>query len=89
MNKLHMTFDNAVSSLLIKSPRNGDAGGKLVTCAGVAPVGARLVINGKAAPLDEQARFDTQVAPLPGGRVVFRLMQGGGESWTVRTVRAK
>jgi hypothetical protein len=89
MNKLHMIFDNAVSSLLIKSPKNGDAGGKSIKCSGVAPVGSRLFINGRSTALDEQARFDTAVAPLAGGRVVFRLLQGGAESWTVRTVRAR
>lgn len=89
MNKLHMTFDNAVASLSIKAPRNGDAGGKTVKCVGVAPVGSKLFINGKSVSLDEQARFDTQVAPLGGGRVIFRLLQGGAESWTVRTVRTK
>ncbi|MFZ5440543.1 MAG: hypothetical protein ACOZQL_11080 [Myxococcota bacterium] len=89
MNKLHMIFDNAVSALLIKTPRNGDAGGRTVRASGVAPVGSRLFINGRAASFDEQARFDTVVAPLPGGRLVFRLLHGGVESWTVRTVRAK
>ncbi len=89
LNKLHMTFDNAVASLLIKAPRNGDVGGKSVRASGIAPVGSRLSINGRNVTLDEQARFETSVAPLAGGRVVFRLVQGGAESWTVRTVRAR
>jgi hypothetical protein len=89
MNKLHMVFDNAVAALLIKTPRNGDAGGRSVRASGLAPVGSRLSINGKPVAFNEQARFDTQVTPLPGGRLVFRLLNGGVESWTVRTVRAK
>lgn len=89
MNKLHMVFDNAVSALLIKAPRNGDASGKAVATNGIAPVGSRLFINGKTVPLDDQARFDTSVSPLPGGRLVYRLLQGGGETYTVRTVRAR
>lgn len=87
MNKLHMVFDNAVVALTINSPRNGEVGGKSVQAAGIAPVGSRLFINGKPITLDEQARFDTSVAPLPGGRIIFRLLHGGAEVYTVRTVR--
>jgi FtsP/CotA-like multicopper oxidase with cupredoxin domain len=88
MNKLHMVFDNAVSSLLIKTPRNGDVGGKSVNAVGIAPVGSKLFINGKSVTLDEQARFDTTVTPQ-GGRIVFRLLHAGAESYTVRTVRGR
>ncbi|MBL8914517.1 MAG: hypothetical protein JNM17_27685 [Archangium sp.] len=87
--KLHVVFDNGVASLVIKTPRNGDPGGKTVKTSGVVPVGAKLYINGKAVELDEHARFDTSVAPLGGGRLVYRLVSGGAESWTVRTVRGK
>jgi hypothetical protein len=89
MNKLHMTFDNGVAALAIKTPRNGDPGGKTVKTSGVVPVGAKLFINGRAVELDEHARFDTSVAPLAGGRLVYRLVTGGAESWTVRSVRGK
>ena len=89
MNKLHMVFDNAVSSLSIKSPRNGDPGGKSVGVVGVAPVGSKLFINGKSVPLDEQARFDTTVSPAAGGRIIFRLLHNGAEIYTVRTVRGR
>jgi ferric-dicitrate binding protein FerR (iron transport regulator) len=89
MNKLHMVFDNAVASLSIKSPRNGDPGGKSVNAAGVAPVGSKLSINGKSVPLDEQARFDTPVSPAAGGRIIFRLLHNGAEIYTVRTVRGR
>lgn len=89
MNKLHMVFDNAVSALSIKTPRNGDAGGRSVNAVGIAPVGSKLFINGKSVTLDAQARFDTSVTPVAGGRVVFRLLHNGAESYTVRTVRAR
>ncbi len=89
MNKLHMVFDNAVAALSIKTPRNGDAGGKSVNAVGIAPVGSKLFINGKSVTLDGQARFDTSVSPAAGGRVVFRLLHNGAESYTVRTVRAR
>lgn len=88
MNKLHMVFDNAVSALSIKTPRNGDAGGKSVNAVGIAPVGSKLFINGKSVMLDAQARFETSVSPA-GGRIVFRLLYNGAESYTVRTVRAR
>jgi hypothetical protein len=88
MNKLHMVFDNAVSSLIIKTPRNGDAGGKTVNASGIAPVGSKLFINGKSVALDGQARFDTGVTPA-GGRVIFRLLQGGAKIYTVRTVKSR
>ncbi|MEW5742804.1 MAG: hypothetical protein AB1938_28060 [Myxococcota bacterium] len=89
LNKLHMVYDNAVPQLIIKSPRNGEAGGKSVKVAGIAPVGAKVFVNGKAMELDEKARFESQVAPLPGGRVVFRMVNGAAETYTVRTVRGR
>ncbi len=87
MNKLAIVYDNAVPSLVIKTPRNGDAGGARVHITGIAPVGSRLLVNGRSVELDKASRFDSEVAPLPGGRVVFRLLQGASELYTVRTVR--
>lgn len=89
MNKLLMVYDNAVPTLVIKTPRNGDPGGATVRVSGVAPFGSRLFVNGKPISLDEKARFDASVAPFSGGRIVFRLMQGGAEAYTVRTVRSR
>lgn len=89
MNKLHLVFDNAVSALVIKSPKNADPAGRLVNASGIAPVGSKLFINGKSVALDEQARFETPVSPAAGGRVIFRLLNNGGESYTVRTVRSR
>ena len=88
LNKLQLVFDNAVPSLLIKSPRNGESVGKTARVAGVAPIGSRLQVNGRPITLDAHAGFDAEVVPQ-GGRVVFRLLQPSGESWTVRTVRAR
>lgn len=89
LNKLNMVYDNAVPQLIIKAPRNGEAGGKSVRVAGIAPVGAKVFVNGKAMDLDEKARFEAQVAPLPGGRVVFRMVNGSAETYTVRTVKGR
>ncbi len=88
MNKLELTYDNAVPNLIIKAPRNGDPNQASVPVVGIAPVGARLFVNGKAVALDDKARFDTTASPLPGGRLVFRMLKGGSEVYTVRTLRA-
>ncbi len=87
MNKLEITYDNAVPLLVIKSPRNGEPGGKQVRVAGIAPVGSKVFVNGRAVALDEKSRFETTAAPLHGGRVVFRMLNAGTEVYTVRTVR--
>ncbi len=84
MNKLELVWDNAVSSLRIASPRNGDPLAPSVTVEGVAPVGSRLFVNGQPVSLDAKARFRSKAAPLAKGLVVFRLSQGTAESLTVR-----
>jgi hypothetical protein len=87
LNRLELVYDNAVSQLVIRSPQEGSAAGPLVPVAGVAPLGSAVFANGRPLALDPQARFDEQVAPLPGGLVVFRVVQRGAEAFTVRTVR--
>ena len=81
LNKLEIVYDNAVPTLLIKSVTGG-------TVVGVAPVGAKVFVNGRALELDDKARFNTKVSPLPGGRFLFRVVgKNGAEVYTVRTVR--
>jgi hypothetical protein len=87
MNKLVITYDNAVPNLMIKTPHNGDAGGARVRCSGIAPVGAKVSINGKPVSLDEKSRFDQDIAPSPNGLLVFRMVNGASEVYTVRKVR--
>lgn len=88
MNKLEIVYDNAVPNLIIKAPRNGDPGGASVPVVGIAPVGAKVFVNGKPVELDDKARFNTKAAPLAGGRLVFRMLsKNGAEVYTVRTVR--
>lgn len=87
MNKLVITYDNAVPNLTIKAPKNGDPGGAKVRCQGIAPVGAKVTVNGRPVPLDEKSRFDTEVAPMGGGLLVFRMVNGASEVYTVRKVR--
>jgi len=77
MTKLDIVYDNAVPSLMVRSPRNGDgASGNKVQAVGVAPVGAKVLINGRSATLDEKGRFDepVQVASRSAS-VVFRLVR--------------
>lgn len=87
MNKLELAYDNAVPQLVIKAPKNGDPGGRAVRVSLIAPIGAKLFVNGRAVPLDAKARWEGEAAPLAGGRFVFRLVEGGNEVYTVRTVR--
>ncbi len=87
MNKLEITYDNAVRNLKINTPKNGDPGGAKVECAGIAPVGAKVQINGKPVPLDEKSRFDIEIPPLGGGLLVFRMVNGPSEVYTVRRVK--
>jgi hypothetical protein len=89
MTKLDIVYDNAVPSLVVKSPRNGDAAAGKVQAVGVATVGSRVLINGKAAGLDEKGRFDEPASPA--GRppsVVFRLLRNNASDVVViRTLR--
>lgn len=90
MNKLDIVYDNSVPQLVVKAPRNGEkASGKSVAVAGVAPVGAKVYINGKPAPLDDKNRFEGSATPI--GRtpiVVFRTTRASEpDVFTVRTLR--
>jgi hypothetical protein len=87
MNKLELIWDNAVSTLRIASPRNGEAWAASVPVEGIAPVGSRLWVNGQPVSLDGKARFRVKVAPLAQGLVVFRLVHSGQESLTVRRLK--
>jgi hypothetical protein len=86
LNKLAMQYDNAVTQLVLKTPKNGEAVGAQARVSGVAPVGARVLVNGKLAELDTQARFDTRTRPV-AGRVIVRMVAGRSETWTIRRVR--
>jgi hypothetical protein len=44
-------------------------------------------INGKPVSLDEKSRFDQDIAPSPSGLLVFRMVNGASEVYTVRKVR--
>lgn len=68
------------------SPRNGETVGGRARVVGSAPPAARVFANGKRLQLDEQSRFDDQVSPA-GGYVIFRVLNGGAETYTVRRVR--
>ncbi|PTL79211.1 FecR domain-containing protein [Vitiosangium sp. GDMCC 1.1324] len=89
MNKLELVFDNSVPTLVIRAPREGQRAGPRVRVAGVAPVGAKLFVNGRALPLDSKHRFDTWVASEGRPpRVVFKMSRPGApDVHTVRTLK--
>lgn len=89
MNKLEIVYDNAVQGLVIKSPKNGDPGGKEVNVAGIAPLGAKVWVNGRPLAVDGANRFSGKVAPLSRGVLVFRMQLGPAEIYTVRRLKVR
>ncbi|MBL8924541.1 MAG: FecR domain-containing protein [Myxococcaceae bacterium] len=84
MNQLELQYDNAVRALLIKAPRNGDPPAAKVAVSGIAPMGVKVSANGQLLTLDAKARFSGQVTPLSRGRVAFRSVFEGSETYVVR-----
>ncbi|MFN0061521.1 MAG: FecR domain-containing protein [Myxococcaceae bacterium] len=89
MNKLEMVFDNAVPQLTVLSPRAGEVARVRVPVRGIAPLGSRVYINGKAAPLDDKNRFETVGFPVGSPPVIiFRVTRPGEpDAFTVRVLR--
>ena len=90
-NKMEISYDNSVPNLVITSPRNGEAAKSALRATGVAPVGARLYVNGKPADLDDKNRFNMEVSPV--GRppvVIFRVSRPpSSDTITVRSLRRR
>jgi hypothetical protein len=88
MNKLDVVYDNAMVSLTIQEPRPDQPVGDPVLTRGVAPLGSKLFINGKAAPLDAQGRFSVSLPRT--GLLVYRLVTADmAESYWLRSLRAR
>ena len=89
LNRLELAYDNALDALAIRLPLPDQRSGKTVEVAGVAPLGARLFVNGTPAPLDDKGRFALKLGDAP--RVlVFRLLAGDGtESYWIRSLRQR
>ncbi len=86
MNQMELVFDNALTSLVITSPKDGAKVAGEVVAAGTAPAGSRLAINGKPVPLGASGRFSVPVGAVDS--VVFTLTTGdGAESYWVRRLR--
>ncbi len=87
MNKLELVYDNARRGLAIRRPRQGERMGRgQVLVDGVAPLGARLLVNEQPMALDAKGRFSQRV---PASQVlVFRLISAQGEAYWVRTLRS-
>ncbi|NTX58125.1 FecR domain-containing protein [Myxococcus sp. CA039A] len=91
MNKLELVYDNSVPMLLVSQPRNGQRAASKVRTTGVAPVNARLSINGRPVSLDGKHRFDTWVEPVGAPPLlVFKMTRPGApDVHTVRTLRQR
>jgi hypothetical protein len=91
MNKLELVYDNSVVGLVVDGPRQGAAAAEKVRASGVAPVDARLSINGRVVPLDAKHRFDTWVAPMGmPPLLVFKMTRPGApDVLTVRTLKPR
>lgn len=75
-NELGMISKKGVPALLIRAPRNGEPVKSKVEASGIAPAGARVLVNGKLAPLDDKLRFDLSVAPVgQPPMIIFRLVR--------------
>jgi hypothetical protein len=87
--RLELVYDNAVATLTIRQPRPGVPVSGPVQVEGVAPLGARLFVNGRAAALDDKGRFSLRV-PRAGSTLVFRLLtKDGAESYWVRPLASR
>ncbi|WP_426749996.1 hypothetical protein [Myxococcus sp. Y35] len=91
MNKLELVYDNSVPELVVSAPRNGQPAGARVRAVGVAPVDARLSINGRPVALDGKHRFSTWVEPVGSPPVlVFKMTRPGAPAvHTVRTLKQR
>jgi hypothetical protein len=88
MNKLELVYDNSRTTLAIARPKPGEALPASGTVEGVAPLGAKLFVNGKPAALDAKGRFSLAVGRAEA--LVFRVVaDNGAESYWVRKVRRK
>ena len=89
MNKLELVFDNSVPTLVVSSPRDGQRAGTRVRVTGVAPVDARLFVNGQPLQLDGKHRFNTWVAPQgQPPLVLFKMTRPGSpDLYTVRALK--
>ena len=87
MNKLDIIYDNSMTTLAILRPKPGErAAGSTVRAEGVAPLGAKLFVNGQPAPLDAKGRFGLDVPH--SASLVFRVLDGAGrESYWVRVLK--
>jgi hypothetical protein len=90
LNRLELAYDNALDALAIRLPRpDQPLAGKTVDVAGVAPLGARLFVNGTPAPLDDKGRFAIKVGDAPRVLVFRLLADDGTESYWIRHLRRR
>ena len=87
-NRLELVYDNALRTLVLSEPAPRETiAGDSVRLRGVAPLGARLTVNGRALSLDEKGRFSASVDGKPR-TLIFRMVGAqGDESFWVRRIR--
>jgi hypothetical protein len=89
MNKLEVVYDNSMTTLAISRPKSGDrVVGPTVSVAGVAPLGARLSVNGRPMATDEKGRFSGELPK--SDTLIFRMgAPDGSEGYWVRRLKVQ
>ena len=89
MNSLQIAYDNAITALVIRNPRQGAAvaGGKLTT-TGEVELGSKVFVNGKRVEVDDAGRFSEGVALKAGAnQIIYRATSADGiERYYLRDV---
>lgn len=89
MNSLQVAYDNAITALVIRTPRQGSAvGTSKLTTTGAAEAGSKVYINGKRAEIDDEGRFSEALALKAGAnQIVYRATSADGiERYYLRDV---
>jgi hypothetical protein len=86
LNRMEIVFDNTLTTLSITAPREGEVAQAGTMASGIAPLGAKLLVNGKPAELDPGGRFALKVGKVEA--VLFTLLaRDGTESLWVRRLK--
>jgi hypothetical protein len=92
MNSLQITYDNAITALVIRAPKQGaKVSGGSFTTQGEAELGAKVYLNGKRIEVDENGRFTEAVTLKPGlNQLVYRVVAADGvERYYLREVQRR
>lgn len=71
LNSLTISYDNAVTELLIKAPRNGEkTNARSIQTRGEIQLGSDLIVNGKKMDIDAKGRFSGSVLLEKGENIL-------------------